>query len=51
MKLGKTFFNLEALAGVTKTEFKSMFKKAKLNPYSLDEAWEILKPHIPKKVK
>lgn len=51
MKIGKVNFNLEGLVGMNKTEFKSLFKKANLNPYSLDEAWEKLKPHIPKKAK
>jgi hypothetical protein len=51
MKFGKVRFNPDGLIGMTKTEFKKQYVGKDFRPYSIDEVWEQLKPHIPKKSK
>ncbi len=51
-KIGKVNFNLEALIGFTKTKFVQMYKgHTKHLGKTPQEAYDELKPHIPKVVK
>jgi len=53
MKFGNIRFDLNGLAGITKSEFMKLYKEKahRFQPYTIDEVWSELRPLIPKKKK